>query len=313
VIVAVSHAGDDHAAPVLEALRRLGEVAVVLDTGELPGRAAISAEFGVRRPAAGIRDSHGFLRASDVTAVWWRRPRPLRPSPRLRSDDAGFAVRQAGEALSGLAASLHVRWVNDPWRESAASHKPHQLAVAERVGLPVPRTLVTNDPERARAFVDAAGRRRVVHKALHATPEDWRATELVGPEERRRLRSIRFAPRILQHYVPGVDVRVTAVGGELFAAAIDARSTRSPEDFRAAFGEAKVEPCRLPRQVASRLRRLVRTLGLSYAAIDLRRRDGGEHVFLEANPSGQWLFVEKTAGLPITSAVAALLAGRTVG
>lgn len=311
MIVAVSHAGDDHAAPVLEALRRLGEEAVVLDTGELPGRGAISAEFGVRRPGAGIRGSHGFLRASDVTAVWWRRPQPLRPSPGLRSDDAGFAVRQAGEALSGLAASLRVRWVNDPWRESAASHKPHQLAVAERVGLAVPRTIVTNDPERARAFVGAAGRRRVVHKALHATPQDWRTTQFLGREERRRLRSIRFAPTILQHYVPGVDVRVTAVAGELFAAAIDARSTRSPEDFRPAFGEAKVEPCRLPVEVASRLRKLLRTLGLSYAAIDLRRRGDGEHVFLEANPSGQWLFVERRTGLPITDAVAALLAGRS--
>lgn len=313
MIVAVSHAGDDHAAPVLEALGRLGEEAVVLDTGELPGRGAISAEFGVRRPGAGIRGSHGFLRASDVTAVWWRRPRPLRPSPGLRSDDAGFAIRQAGEALCGLAASLDVRWVNDPWRDSAASHKPLQLAVAERVGLPVPRTLVTNDPERARAFLEAAGSRPVVHKALHATPEDWRTTQLVGREERRRLRSIRFAPTILQHYVPGVDVRVTAVGGELFAAAIDARDTCSPEDFRPAFSDARVEPCRLPSEVASRLRKLLRTLGLRYAAIDLRRRPGGEHVFLEANPSGQWLFVERRTGLPITNAVAALLAGRRAG
>ncbi|HEY6099466.1 MAG TPA: alpha-L-glutamate ligase [Anaeromyxobacter sp.] len=310
MIVAVSHAGDDHAAPVLEALRRLGEEAVVLDTGELPGRATISVELGVRRPSAGIRGSHGFVRASDVTAVWWRRPRPLRPSPWLRRDDAEFAVRQANEALCGLAASLDVRWVNDPWRDSAASHKPRQLAVAKQVGLPVPRTLVTNDPGRARAFLDAAGRRRVVHKALHATPEDWRTTRMVGRKDRRRLASIRLAPVILQDYVPGVDVRVTAVGGELFAASIDARETGSPHDFRPVFDEARVERYGLPAGLAGRLRKLVRALGLSYAAIDLRRRDDGEHVFLESNAAGQWLFVEKRTGLPITDALAALLAGR---
>lgn len=310
MIVAVSHAQDDHAAPVLAALRRRGEDVVLLDTGELPGRATISLEVGGRSPGATIRGSHGAIRARDVTAVWWRRPRPLRAARGLTADDADFAVRQADEALSGLAASLDVRWVNDPWRDRAASHKPRQLAAARQAGLAVPRTLVTNDPERARAFLDAAGERAVVHKALHATPEDWRTTRLVGRADRRRLASVRFAPLIFQEYVAGVDVRVTAVGGALFAAAIDARGTSSPEDFRPAFREARVEPCALPASVASRLRALVGALGLSYAAIDLRRRDDGAHVFLEANPSGQWLFVERRTGLPITEAIAALLAGR---
>lgn len=310
MIVAVTHAGDDHAPPVLEALRRLGAEAMVLDTGELPGRATLSAVLDPRGAEARIRGSYGLVRAADVSAVWWRRPRPLEPSRGLRRDDADFAIRQTEAALSGLAAALDARWVNDPWRDSAASHKLHQLALARRVGLAVPRTLVTNDPEQARAFLAAAGPRRVVHKALHATPEDWRTTRFVGRAERRRLSSIRLAPVILQAYVPGVDVRVTAVGGALFAVAIDARRTRSPEDFRPVFDDARVAPCRLPAPVAGRLLRLLRALGLSYAAIDLRRRADGEHVFLEVNPSGQWLFVERRTGLAITRALAALLAGR---
>jgi glutathione synthase/RimK-type ligase-like ATP-grasp enzyme len=310
VIVAVSHRSDDHAAPVLEALRRLGEDAVVLDTAALPARGTISAAFGVRGVHARIRGPHGLIRAEDVTAIWWRRPRPLRASRGLAADHADFALRQTDEALCGLAASLSVRWVNDPWRDRAASHKPHQLAAAARSGLRVPRTLVTNDPERAREFLAAAGRRPIVHKALHATPEDWRTTRLVGPGDRRRLGSMRLAPVILQEYVAGVDVRVTAVGGALFAAAIDARDTSSPHDFRPAFDEARVEPCRLPSGVAGGLRALLGALGLSYAAIDLRRREDGEHVFLEVNPAGQWLFVERRTGLPITRALAALLAGR---
>jgi glutathione synthase/RimK-type ligase-like ATP-grasp enzyme len=56
------------------------------------------------------------------------------------------------------------------------------------------------------------------------------------------------------------------------------------------------------------VRRLVRRLGLVYAAIDLRRRRGGEHVFLEVNPSGQWLGFEERTGQPITRAMARLLA-----
>jgi hypothetical protein len=39
-----------------------------------------------------------------------------------------------------------------------------------------------------------------------------------------------------------------------------------------------------------------------------RRRRGGEHVFLEVNPSGQWLGFEERTGQPITRALARLLA-----
>jgi glutathione synthase/RimK-type ligase-like ATP-grasp enzyme len=310
VIVAVSHVGDNHAAPVLEALRRLGREAVLLDVGELPRRARISLDYGGRRRAWTLDGPAGPIRARDVTAIWWRRPLPFVPEPGLHPDHAAFASRQAYEAVAGLATSLDVRWVNEPWRDDAASRKPRQLATAERAGLRVPRTLVTNDPEKARAFLDAAGRRRVVHKALHATPGDWHTTRFVGREDRARLPAIRLAPVILQEYVPGVDVRVTVVGGRLLAAAKDAPPTPPPEDFRLVFDDAKVEACKLPRDVAARLLALVKDLGLAFAAIDLRRRDDGEHVFLESNPSGQWLFVERRTGYPISAAVADLLAGK---
>jgi glutathione synthase/RimK-type ligase-like ATP-grasp enzyme len=310
VIVAVSHPGDDHLAPVLATLRDLGEETLVLDTAEFPARARIALAYGGRRRAATLHAPTGRLDAARVAAVWWRRPRPLAAAAGLRDGDAGVAIRQANEAICGLGATLDVRWVNDPWRESAAAHKPLQLHLAERAGLRVPRTLVTNDPQHAREYLGSVGRRRVVHKALHSTPEDWRTTRILTRRDLAQLRTLRLAPVILQEYVPGVDVRVTAAGGKLFAAAIDARRTASPEDFRPVFDAARVEACALPREVAARLRKLLRALGLAYAAIDLRRRDDGEHVFLEANPSGQWLFVERRTGLPITAAVATLLAGR---
>lgn len=314
MIVAISHGGDDHAAPVLEALRRRGARATLLDLGDFPARAAIALEYGAGRAGAwSLHGPAGPIRAGEVTAVWWRRPRPLAAEAGLSAGDAEFARRQAAEALCGLAASLRTRWVNDPWRDAAASHKPRQLAAAERAGLAVPATLVTNDPEQARAFLERARGAPVVHKALHATPADWHPTRFVGPDDRARLPALRLSPVILQEYVPGVDVRVTAVGDRLFAAAIDARETSSPEDFRPVFDAARVEPCELPAGVAARLRALLAELGLAYAAIDLRRRDGGEHVLLEVNPGGQWLSLEARTGLPITDALAALLAGAREG
>lgn len=43
-------------------------------------------------------------------------------------------------------------------------------------------------------------------------------------------------------------------------------------------------------------------------AIDVRRTPEGGYYFLEVNPAGQWHFVEQRTGLPISKAMADLLA-----
>lgn len=250
------------------------------------------------------------LRLDDVQAVWWRRPLPFVLHDDLRGETRRvFAWREAREAFAGMWQSLDVRWVNHPVRDEVATHKPWQLTLAERLGLRVPRTCITSDPARARAFVAAIRPGRAVFKSLQATPADWRETRLVRSQHMRRLDVVRYAPVIFQEYVEaGVDVRVTAVGRRLFATAIHVSATDYPADFRVGYDRARVEPIRLPVKLAARLRRLLSALGLAYAAIDLRRDTDGEYYFLEVNPSGQWLFIEERTGQPITDAVARLLA-----
>jgi glutathione synthase/RimK-type ligase-like ATP-grasp enzyme len=317
VILAVTHAGDDHAPLVLDALARRGAEVVVLDLADLPRTGRLALSYGYAGRVREVRvDGRPPIRAEEVTAVWWRRPRPFAANAGLRPDDAAFSARQVGGAVMGLLATLGasgVRLVNDPWRDEVASLKTHQLAAAERAGLAVPPTLVTSDPDAARAFLGACGPGGAVHKQLHATAEAWRPTRRVGPDELARLDALRYAPVILQAFVPGVDVRVTAVGDELFAAEIDARATASPEDFRPVLADCRVAPCALPERDSDALRALLRDLDLSYAAIDLRRREDGSLAFLEVNPGGQWYFVEQRTGQPITAALASLLASRRQG
>jgi len=311
VIVAVTHEGDEDAVAVLEALARRGAEVAVVDLATFPGLGEVAFEYGGH--GAGDRwllPRRGTaVRAADITAVWWRRTRAHVPHPGLSTHDAAFAVRQTSAALSGFFAALPARFVNDPWRDAAACHKPRQLAAAERAGLLVPRTLVTNHPERARAFVDARCGGRVVHKALHATPGDWRPTRFLEGRDLANLEAVRLAPVILQEYVPGVDLRVIAVGHRLFAAEIDARATGSPEDFREVYDDCAVAEVALPDEVADGIHRVMDDLGLAYGAVDLRKREDGKYMFLEVNPSGLWRFVEHRTGQPISEALAALLAG----
>lgn len=308
MILAVTHADDVHAAPVMEAVARLGWRCVMLDLATLPCQARLDFSAGRRVNGARFTGVDGAsVDAAQIGAVWWRRPRPYVPDAGLSPPAAAYAIAQVHAMLSGVWGSLRAGWMNDPWRNERAGHKPVQLAAAEAAGLEVPPTLITWDPAEARAFLEELGERPVIQKPLQPTEASWRPTRLVTEADRRRLDDLRFAPAIIQAYVPGTDIRVTAAGGRLFATAIDARETSSPQDFRPAYAQSRVEPCELPAEVARGVRALLDALGLRYAALDFRRTEEGQHLFLEANPAGQWLFLEERTGQRITQGVAEAL------
>jgi hypothetical protein len=64
------------------------------------------------------------------------------------------------------------------------------------------------------------------------------------------------------------------------------------------IANACIEAIDLPADVRRRIRKLMSRLGLVYGAIDLRLTSDGQHVFLEINPAGQWLFVETRLSSP---------------
>jgi glutathione synthase/RimK-type ligase-like ATP-grasp enzyme len=189
-----------------------------------------------------------------------------------------------------------------------AHHKPYQWAIAHEVGLCLPKTLVTNRPGAAREFIKAMGGEATIFKAFLAMHEAWRETRIVESQDLDRLDLVRYAPVIFQQYIEGVDLRITIVGSTVFTAEIDARETRYPFDMRMVIGEAAVRPTKLPEEVQQAVLRLQRRLGLYYGAIDMRRTLNGEYIFFEVNPAGQWLFVEQRTGMPISRAIADLLA-----
>jgi glutathione synthase/RimK-type ligase-like ATP-grasp enzyme len=171
--------------------------------------------------------------------------------------------------------------------------------------------LITNDPDAARIFIDASGYRNVICKSFAATEVEWRETRLLTQEELARLDNVRYAPVIFQEYIAAVyDVRVTVVGEKMFAAAIYSQETDYPVDFRMDIANARIEAVELPDDVQRQIRELMSRLDLVYGAIDLRLTPDGDHVFLEINPAGQWLFVEHASQQPITAALARLLVDR---
>lgn len=312
-VLILSSTADDHATSVMSALQhRHGIDAVLLDTATFPATATMSlglgdgAELSARFDTASGRATD----LGDVGVAWWRRPEPFQLDASITDPvHRRFAWAESMHAVMGLWSALDTDWVNDPARDDEAGRKPHQLAVAARLGWHIPDTLITNDPDAARAFVARVGRENCVYKAFQGTEEAWRETRVLRPEEAAGLDAVRFAPVILQRYVPAVrDVRVTVMGGEVFASAVHTDAAPYQADYRADLGVVPVSAHVLPSDVRRRCLALTRRLGLVYGAIDLRLTPEGRYVFLEINPSGQWRFMEERTGQPMTDAFADLLA-----
>lgn len=315
MILVNSSASDVHTQEVLKQLTERGAPCRLLDLSWFPVQMSLTGRYSrdgtdtASDPRFELRFPEGdILDLADVRAVWWRRPQPYRVSSEIR--DAAmraFALDETETAATGVWQAMSCLWVNHPVKDAAAAHKPWQLATARAVGLTIPETLITNDPDDARSFWESHSG-NVVYKPFRQTHSAWRETRALLQKDVSLIDAVRLAPVLFQELVNGVaDLRVTVVGDELFAAAATLEDATYPLDIR--FNPGIVyHPHTLPDNVVASIFRLMHSLGLEFGAIDMRLTSDDQYVFFEVNPAGQFLYVERSSSQPITAALVAHLA-----
>ncbi len=306
MILIISPADDMHTRCVAQDLTANHVPYRIVDARQLIDDARLWITAGQSAPSASRwTDVDGrVVDLASVTTVWHRRRFLPVPAGLPDPDQEQFVRREWGEATGGALSSLDAWLVNDPFRELAAS-KPLQLRLAESVGLRVPATLITNDADAVLGFVEHH-RGQIIHKSFTTVAGRFRPTQRWTEGDRAALEGLRFAPVIFQELVPGTrEVRVVMIGDRLFAAAFE--PAPGLVDGRMDL-DTPYRPHELPGHVTHALGRMMARLGLVYASIDLRITDEGEYVFLEVNPQGQYLYVEVLTDLPLTRAMASLLA-----
>lgn len=306
MILIISHPSDAHTQQVTRVLVERGVEPFLLDFSHFTSQSSIKLNFEGNFCEFVFHDNAwGKVDFKTVKSVWWRRPQQFCiPSEILDPHHRMFAMSEARELFGGLSGFLDAYWMNVPERDDLAHRKVFQLRLAQKLGMNLPDTLITNSPEAAREFIGRHGAQVTVFKAFSGTPQAWRETRLIGDLELSQLEAIRYAPVIFQKYIKGSDIRVTVVGEYLYAAEIDIGSGDYPVDFRMNYENLRMKVIDLPKDIENTIRSLMTKLGLVYGAIDFKRTPEDQFIFLEINPAGQWLFVEHHTGQPITKAVA---------
>ncbi|MFF8828373.1 ATP-grasp ribosomal peptide maturase [Streptomyces sp. NPDC015131] len=299
-VLILTSAQDVTADMVVAELHERGVPLVRLDPADLPGGADLSAEY-VSGDFHCYLSSEGRMAGSGaLRSVWVRRPgEPAAHAP----EASAWLTAETAQALYGVLYATTARWMNHPREAARARLKPWQLRVAHHSGFAVPPTLVTTFPRVAEEF--AARHGPVVVKSLSGPPRTdppvALPTTLVEPGT--DFSGVAAGPTLLQRLVAKrADVRLTCVGGRMFAA----RKAAAEDQVDGRFGETghRWEPVAVPDRVARPVREYMDLAGLAYAAFDFAEDAEGVWWFLECNQGGQFGFVELETGLPIAASVA---------
>lgn len=286
-----------------------------LNTDEFPINGFGSVTFGKVLKTKKIikwENREKWLDFSCVRAILYRRPVPPVPDSVISEKEIRrFCIDESYDFLRGTWFSLNCHWISHPEVIRKAEHKIYQLSVAQQLELPVPRTLVSNDPMEIKAFYDGCSHKMIV-KPLYLgfinTPNNpqFIYTTTVSRVDMQDIETARFAPAIYQEKIDKLfDVRVTIVGDTVFAAKIETSSLPSTiPDWRfASIDDLKHTEYELPCKIESLCKSLVQSLGLDFGAIDLAVDRDGKHIFFEINPNGQWAWLETILGFPISKEI----------
>lgn len=324
MILIITNKEDVHPTPVIEILTAKGTPFFRLNTESLMTDYEFSwwndscgCDFHIRCIRNGLE-----VRGSEITAIWDRRPEQPKDLP-VKSTP-GIDKHNLAEALGFLVFLRYylkdIPSIGSIEGDRPASSKMLQYRIADQVGFNLPESRYSNSrqvimglaerfpylllkPIESIDVWDEEGMQDYVFYSQKVPSES-----LVDVPDEAFTQTVTFA----QNYVEkDFELRVTVVGGKVFACRIDSQSLTDDTgriDWRQGYEYGmKHSVFALPEDIADKCREYLRCLGLNFGCFDFIVTPSGEFVFLECNPNGQWLWVEDATGLKISEAIADFL------
>lgn len=272
---------------VVEELDRRGVPVFRCNPGDFPRDLTLVADLGVGW-TGGLHLPDRQVRLDEIGCAWYRRPTAFEFPGGLNTEEHRWAQHEARRAVGGILAALP-RWLNHPCDIARSEYKPVQLQMARTVGLTVPPTLITNDAEAARRF--AKEHDQIVYKPLSSAGVSEESCYKLVYANRLTADDITDTVSVTAHLFQrwvekAYEVRLTVV------------------DWRTDYDNLRYTVVDVPGDVRDHVRGLLDLLILRFAALDFVVTPSGEWVFLEANPNGQFAWLQDATGVPIAAAIA---------
>ena len=289
----VGSESDAHLRVVAKRLRELHVAPVIFDADSL---SEISYSFSPDLLMV------GEIKIPNESRAWLRRIAPSQwTTGNLVGSVADVTLRARVQLIAAIARQGQREWLTNIDALQVAEDRIHQLSVACQLGISTPSTIVSSDPHEIRralgddvvlkpiatgAFVNAEGQPRAVYTtpltANIVASGDFEAAPFIAQQ------------RIKVHR----HLRVVTAGTTVMTAKLDADCW--PLDWRI---DEKAHNSWLPYEspeVEEQAVRLATALRVGFSSQDWLIPATGPPLFIDLNPSGQWMFLPDEVADPIT-------------
>lgn len=241
-------------------------------------------------------------RLDDIAAVWYRRAYNIGRGLKEELDAKfyGAAMGEIRNTLFGFLESIDAYSLGKPGVYRRLDSKEEQLKIADKIGLKIPETCLTNNPEDARQFI-------IKHKNVVAKMQTGFAiyedgvesvvfTNVIGEDKLEELDSLLYCPMQFQKKIEKKkELRITVVGQDVYAFEIDSQQ----------FEDAKVDwrkdgvnlidkwvRTELPADVETKILELLNVYNVDYGAIDMIVSPEDDYYFIEINAAGEFFWLD---------------------
>lgn len=263
--------------------------------------------------------------ANEIKSIWYRRPykgvqdfyKPLSKSiAGIPIDALNKQLKSHFTILKELVIKYNSKAKILGSYQITGLNKPKALLKANKYGLNIPKTLITNSYAELRLFFEC-NNKKIICKPLYECMFNFPRGRNYGFAEGTNLiediNAIpkEFAPSLFQEYIEKeYEIRIVLLNNKLYSMCIFSQSNeKTMVDFRN-YDEQRPNrmiPYQLDTLTAQKIKNLMSDIGLNMGSIDLLKSKNGKLYFLEVNPVGQYDFVSYFCNYQIHKEIANFL------
>lgn len=202
--------------------------------------------------------------------------------------------------INGIVDDFEGKVLTKPYILRKTENKTIQLLYAVRKGFQLPKSYIGNSKDIA---LESINKHKSIIKPLTTGKiKKCDGIEIYQTNYIDKLQEdIALTPIYVQNYVEkNYEVRLTCVNHSVFAVRIDSEDKL---DWRKNYAGLKYSVIECPHIIINRCFKLMEDFGLKFGAFDFIVNKSDEWIFLEINPNGQWLWLEKALDIPISQCI----------
>lgn len=238
------------------------------------------------------------IEKSDVYSIYYRKP-ILPDLSEYEKEYHGMIAKDIISLINGITDDFEGKVLTKPAILRKTENKTFQLLYAIRNGFSIPKSYIGNNGEAVLEFVKE---KSIIKPLTTGKIKGHDGVEIYQTNYFNNLSDdIKITPLYIQNYEEkDYEVRLTCINGSMFAVRIDSEDKL---DWRKNYKGLKYSIVECTKNVVGWCNKLMKDYNLDFGAFDFIVNKHNEWIFLEVNPNGQWLWLEKALDIPISECV----------